>query len=120
DNKVTAKAPDPAVRDHLERFIDSEGAALGEEVIRVMTLTSKTSADVRIEGLQKIVSCPGRKRTDDGREGMMGTYADDKPVNIRLGVLGIGDVALTSVNAEIYSRILQRLKAETPMAKTVF
>jgi hypothetical protein len=119
DNKVPVKAPDPAVREHLERFMESEGALLGEEVIRVMTLTTKTSDDVRIQGEQKTVSCPGRKRTDSGREGMTGSYVDAGPVAIRLGVLGIGDVALTSVDAEIYSRILARLKAETPLANTV-
>jgi hypothetical protein len=84
-----------------------------------MTLTAKTSDNVRISGAQKTVSCPGRKRTDAGREGMAGTYADSDPVNIRLGVLGIDNVALTTVNAEIYSRILLHLKSETPMANTV-
>lgn len=119
DNKVKPTAPDAAVRDRLEHFIDAEGAVLGEEVIRVMTLTTRTSDDVRIWGGEKTVSCPGRKRTDAGREGMAGTYADSDPVSIRLGVLGIDNVALASVNAEIYSRILQHLKAETPMANTV-
>ena len=119
DNKVTAKAPDPEVRERLERFIDSEGALLGEEVIRVMTETTKTSGDVRIAGAEKTISCPGRKRTDAGREGMTGTYVDGPAVEMRLGMLGIGDVAMTAVNAEIYSRILARLKAETPMANTV-
>ena len=31
-----------------------------------------------------------------------GSYEDGEPVNIRLGVLGIGDTALASVNAEVY------------------
>ena len=119
DKKVVAKEPDPAVRDRLEHFIDAEGAVLGEEVIRVMTLTMRTSDNVRIWGAQKTVTCPGRKRIDAGREGMGGTYADSDPVNIRLGVLGIDNVALTTVNAEIYSRILLHLKSETPMANTV-
>ena len=119
DNKVAIKAPDPEVRERLEQFMESEGALLGEEVIRVMTDTTKTSGDVRIAGAEKTISCPGRKRTDAGREGMTGTYVDSPPVELRLGMLGIGDVAMTAVNAEIYSRILARLKAETPMANTV-
>jgi neutral ceramidase len=119
DKKVAAREPDAEVRNRLEHFIDAEGAVLGEEVIRVMTLTTKTSDNVRIWGAQKTVSCPGRKRTDAGREGMAGTYADSDPVNIRLGVIGIDNVALTTVNAEIYSRILLHLKSETPMTDTV-
>jgi neutral ceramidase len=40
-------------------------------------------------------------------------------VPLRLGVLGIGDVALTSVDAEVYALISQRLKRQSPMANTV-
>ena len=119
DNKVPAKPIDPAVRDRLEQFINAEGAILGEEVIRTMTLAKQTSGDVRIWGAQKTVSCPGRKRTDQGREGMMGTYADSDPVEMKLSVIGIGDVAFAGVNAEVYSRIAQHLRSESPMSNTV-
>jgi neutral ceramidase len=119
DAKVPVKPIDPAVRDRLERFIESEGQLLGEEVIRVMTETTSTSGDRRIWGAQKTVSCPGRKRTDSGREGMAGSYADAAPIDIRLGVLGVGNVALTSVNAEVYSRISLRMKSQSPLANTV-
>ena len=37
----------------------------------------------------------------------------------RLAVLGIGDIALTSVNAEIYAPISQRMKKRSPLANTV-
>jgi hypothetical protein len=40
-------------------------------------------------------------------------------VHIRLGVLRIGDVALASVDAELYSAIGKRLKEQSPMANTV-
>jgi hypothetical protein len=65
------------------------------------------------------VTCPGRKRTDTGREGKTGTYVDGDPVEIRLGALRIGTVALTWVDAEIYTPIGQRLKRESPIANTV-
>lgn len=119
DRKVPAKPIDPAVRDRLEKFIDGEGAVLGEEVIRVMTLTTATSGDVRIWGAQKTISCPGRKRTDQGREGMTGSYIDDSPVEMRLSLIGIGDVAFTGVNAEVYSRISQHMRSQSPLANTV-
>lgn len=40
-------------------------------------------------------------------------------MNVRLGVLRIGDIALASIDAEIYSPIGMRLKKESPLANTV-
>jgi hypothetical protein len=110
---------DLKVADNLERWIESEGQLLGEEVIRVMTHTTRVEGDVRIWGAQETVMCPGRQRTNVGREGSTGTYVDSAPVSIRLGVLGIGNTALATVNAELYSAIAQRLKKQSPMANTV-
>jgi neutral ceramidase len=119
DGKVEAKPADPKVRDQLERVMESEGVLLGEEVIRVMTETTRMSTDPAITADQKLITCPGRRRIDNAREGSPGTYADGDPVDIRLGVLRIGDVALASVDAEIYSTIGLRLKKESPLANTV-
>lgn len=95
------------------------GKLPGEEVIRVMTNTRKMTADVRIWGAQNTLACPGRQRTNTGREGSPGTYQDGGPVKMRLGVLGIGDIALTTVNAEVYNLISQRLKKQSPISNTV-
>ena len=119
DGKVAAGLLDSHVRDQLERIMDSEGVLLGEEVIRVMTNIRQLDASPSIAAEQKTVACPGRKRTDTGREGKPGTYEDGDPVEIRLGALRIGNIALTSVNAEVYSAIGLRLKRESPMSNTV-
>ena len=118
DGKVKAAPLDPKVKDVLERVMDSEGILLGEEVIRVMTNIKRLEASANITAAQKTVTCPGRKRTDTAREGTPGTYEDGDPVDIRLGVMRIGNIALTSVDAEVYSAIAQRLKRESPMADT--
>ena len=118
DGKVKAARVNPKVEDVLERVMDSEGILLGEEVIRVMTNIKRLEASPNITAAQKTVTCPGRKRTDSTREGTPGTYEDGDPVNIRLGVMRIGNIALTSVDAEVYSPIAQRLKRESPMADT--
>jgi hypothetical protein len=110
---------DPKVADRFERWIESEGQLLGEEVIRVMTNIRTRSGDVAIWGAQRTITCPGRQRTNGGREGEPGIYKDSDAVNIRLGMVGIGDIALTTVNAEIYTLISQRLKKNSPMANTV-
>jgi neutral ceramidase len=119
EEKVTLQTLDPKVRDALERVMESEGVLLGEEVIRVMTNTTRTDSSPAIVADQDIVTCPGRRRIDKAREGSPGTYTDGDPVHIRLGALRIGNVALTSVNAEIYSTIAKRLKERSPMANTV-
>jgi hypothetical protein len=119
DGPLVGKPMDPKVMDRLERLMESEGAVLGEEAIRVMTDATRTETSARIWGRQAKISCPGRTRTDKGREGMVGTYTDGPAVPIRLGVLGIGDVALTSVDAEVYNLISQRMKKESPMTNTV-
>jgi neutral ceramidase len=119
DGKVPYRRPDPQVADRFERWIQSEGDVLGEEVIRVMTNVQDRSANVAIWGAQTNISCPGRVRTDSGREGAPGTYKDGPPVDIRLGVVGIGDIALGAVDAEIYTLIGQRAKKNSPLAHTV-
>jgi neutral ceramidase len=120
-----AKPADPKVIDDMFRFIESQGQILGEEVIRVMTWTKKTTSDVRIAGLQKEVSCPGRKRTNGDpwdpktREAMEGTYVDAPPRVYKIGVLGLGTVALGWVNGEIYTRIGLEAKSASPLKDTM-
>jgi len=120
EGKVPRQPLDPRVRDNLERWMESQGQMLGEEVIRVMTHTTHRAASVRLWGAQKVLTCPGRRRTNTGREGSPGSYEDsDDPVRIRLGVLGIGTTALATVNAEVYSAIGQRAKKQSPLTNTV-
>ena len=89
DGTVQITQMDPQVRERLERWIESEGDLLGEEVIRVITDATRSEHNVRIWGSQTEVTCPGRTRTDKGREGTAGTYADGPPVPIRIGVLQV-------------------------------
>jgi neutral ceramidase len=112
-------AVDPKILARQALMISSLGQLLGEEILRVMDLTKRTDTKITISADQKIISCPGRKRTNTGRQGAAGTYVDGDPVNIRLSLLKIGDIALTGVDAEIYSLIGQRIKKESPFAKTI-
>ena len=115
---AAAPALAKAVND-LNNWVDSMGRVMGEEVLRAMDTTKKTYSDVRIWGGTKTFSCPGRNRTDNLREGGPGTYVDGEPVNIRLGLLTIGNTAFASVNAEVYNPIALRLKKESSIANTV-
>jgi neutral ceramidase len=101
-------------------WIEAEGMLLAEEVLRVAQGLDGGESDVRIAGAQKTVSCPGRTRTNQGREGQPGMYTDGPDVNMLIGVLGVGEVGLAHINAEVYNAVGQGIKANSPMANTVF
>jgi hypothetical protein len=97
----------------------SMGQMLGEEVLRAMREAKPGDTAARIFGKETTVSCPGRERTNEGRGGVAGTYKDGPLVQIRVGLLMINDIAIGAVNSEVYNAIAQRLKKESPYAKTM-
>jgi neutral ceramidase len=103
----------------VEETMRAEGVILGQEVLRVMFLTRARTADVRIAGAQKMVTCPGRTRLDNAREGVQGRYEDGPPVSIRVSALRIGPAALVGINAEVYTDIGLRIKGESPLANVM-
>ena len=105
--------------DQQKQMIVSMGQFLGEEVLHVMRGMERTDSDVEIRGGVKTVSCPGRTRTNEGRAGFEGTYKDADPVEIKLGLLRIGDITIGAVNAEVFNPIAERLKKESPYARTM-
>ena len=129
DRKVEGKPMDPVERDRLQQWMQAEGLVLGEVVVRAMTHGTPRERNVRIGGQEKVIDCPGRERADPGAHvnsgptpfviGMPASYKDGPDIPIRIGVLGIGDVALTHVDAEIYTLIGQRIKHQSPMAHTM-
>jgi len=102
-----------------KEMITSMGQIIGEEVLRVVRETKSGQADGRILGKAQTITCPGRERTNEGRGGIAGTYKDGSPVQIGLGLLMIDDIAIGAVNGEVYNMIAQRLKRESPYAKTM-
>jgi neutral ceramidase len=98
---------------------NSMGLFLGEEVKYVMRNTPRTESSMKISAAQKEIKLPGRNRTNTGRAGYPGTYTSGDSVSIRIGVLLLGDIALTYVNGEVFSPIATKLKKESPYAHTV-
>jgi hypothetical protein len=101
------------------QMVSSMGQFLGEEVLHVMRGIDRTDTLLPLAGLSSTVQCPGRERTNQGRAGFEGTYKDGNPVDIRLGLLRIGDVMIGAVNAEVFNPIAQRLKRESPYKATM-
>jgi neutral ceramidase len=105
--------------DEQKELTNSMGQLLGEEVLRIMREAKNAEADGRLFGKVQTITCPGRERLDQGRAGINGTYKDGPPVEIKLGLLMIDDIAIGTVDAEVYNLIAQRLKTESPYAKTI-
>jgi len=101
------------------QMVLSMGQFLGEEVLQAMREIDRLDAAVPIVGRFSTISCPGRERTNDGRAGFEGSYKESGPVEIRLGLLRIGDVMIGAVNAEVFNPIAQRLKSESPYKATM-
>ena len=109
---------DPVVQ-HLmsqQRAIASAlGVVLAQEVLSVARdRCDRPRASVRLVAEQRVVHSPGRRRTDTGRAGRPGTYVEDAPVPLRVGLLRLGDVAVGSVDAELFTEIGQRFRRESP------
>jgi len=103
-----------------KQMILSMGQFLGEEVLHVSRASLERPVSVAsIAGAQETVTCPGRKRLNEGRAGYPGTYTDGDPVNIRLSLLKIGDTVIGGVDAELFTDIAQRFKRESPYKHTL-
>jgi hypothetical protein len=101
------------------QMVLSMGQFLGEEVLHVFASIRRMDTAVQISGSVSTINCPGRERTNQGRAGFEGAYKESDPVEIRLGLLRIGDVMIGAVNAEVFSPIAQRLKRESPYKATM-
>jgi neutral ceramidase len=101
------------------QMASSMGQFLGEEVLYVMRGIERLDSTATIAAGTTTATCPGRERTNDGRAGSEGTYKDAAPVDIRLGLLRVGEVMIGAVNAEVFNPIAQRLKRESPVKATM-
>jgi neutral ceramidase len=113
---------DPVVKRLMkeqEMINNAMGVMLGEEVKHVMRGISRPLTKANIKASQEVLSFPGRKRTNQGRGGFDGTYVDGDSVSIRVGVLLVGDIALGTVNGEVYNPIATQFIKESPFARTM-
>lgn len=120
EQSVDVHTATPFAARQLADFQQALGVVLGEEVIRTMTYTDFSDGAPEIWGKQTNLTCPGRRRLNSGREGMAGVYEDGDDVVLRLGLLAIGDIAIGTTNAEVYSPIGQQLKKKSAMTKTLY
>ncbi len=99
-------------------LVDALGRILGEAAVRAAG-NAKTTADASIRGAQKLLTCPGRRVEPGSTPRAEYKFTDADPVNIRLGLLTINDVALAGVSGEVFTLIARRLQRELPFKHTV-
>ncbi len=99
-------------------MVDALGKILGEEAVRVAN-GIRTSPQARIQGAQKVVRCPGRKVEAGPRPRKEYKFEDAEPVEIRLSVLTLGEIALAGVSREVLTPIYLHLKRQSPVRQTI-
>jgi len=118
--QVERRNNDPVTDRALKRWMDAQGQVVGEEAIRVMSKMDRLSGDVRMGAQQSVMYCPGRELVEVVERGYPGTYKDGEDAKIRLGFLGINEIALAVISRDAYSMIGQHVKAKSPLSKTMF
>ena len=102
-----------------KQMILSMGQFLGEEVLHVIRGMERTESNAPIYAGYKTIRCPGRERTNSGRAGSPGEYQDAGPVELRLGLVRVGQTVIGAINAEVFNLIAQRFKKESPYTATM-
>jgi len=103
-------------------YVHVLGALIGSRSVRVMRESIRPVDKAFIWSAQENFTCPGRVRLDTGnpaRENVFPGYKEGPDVNLKVGVLRIGDINFATVNGEVYSQIAMRLKANAPANKTI-
>jgi hypothetical protein len=102
------------------------GAMIGESALDVVKNKMEMQPSAKIWGGQKTISCPGRDSVLPRFElerlafsGVAQEYKDGPPVEIKVGVLRLGDIYMTTINGDVFTDIGLRIKRQSPAAKTM-
>ena len=101
------------------RNVTALGQILGDEAIKTADGIRTSSPRARIVGKQTVVSCPGKRTTQNPAPGKPYTFEDADAVPLRLSLLAINDIAFAGVSGEVLTNIGLRLKRESPFNRTV-
>ncbi|PYH88423.1 hypothetical protein BO71DRAFT_468276 [Aspergillus ellipticus CBS 707.79] len=116
---IPLERPDVAYVPQLFSELTAGGIVLGEEVIRIISTTTEWDSNPTVWTKQANVTCPGRSRMDNAREGVPGYYVNGTDIAIMTGVMGLGDLVLAHVGAEIFTRIGWNIYDNSVMNKTM-
>ena len=97
-------------------LVDALGKMLGEQVVRVSSGIDTATTTANLWGIQRVVSCPGRRWN---RNANPPQATDSDPVNIRLSLVMLNDIALAGVSGEVFTLIHQHLDQRSPFHYTI-
>jgi len=104
-----------------DQYVKMLGWTIGNNAVKAMLYDMSYETDPVIWTGEKLISCPGRERIDKkGRENYDPGYKPAEDVQIGVGLLRIGDIAIATSSGELYTEIGMRVKKESPAAKTMF
>lgn len=111
----------PIAMDRGEDFtmVEGLGRILGEESVRVANSIVAMSSQASLKGAQRVITCPGRRVTPGPLPRREYAFEDADPVDIRLSLLQVNEVALAGVSGEVFTHIYQRLKQQSPFQATM-
>lgn len=111
----------PIVMDQDNDFsmVDALGRILGEETVRVANNIKNLSSEASVWGGQRVINCPGRKAVEGPHPRGEYRFEDSDPVDIRLSLLMLNNIAVTGVSGEVLTPIFLRLGRESPFRHTI-
>ncbi len=96
------------------------GQILGEETVRVARGIKPSPREPAISGAQKVVTCPGQRMAPGtSRRDREIRFVDADPVDIRLSLIRVGDIAFAGVSGEVLTGIGSRLKKQSRLPATM-
>jgi hypothetical protein len=99
-------------------MVDALGKILGEQAVRIAGAIHPTD-QAKIWGKQEVVTCPGRKVEAGPLPRKEYKWEESDPVDIRLSLLMVNDIALSGVSGEVLTRIHEHLKDKSAAGHTV-
>lgn len=111
----------PIVMENGEDFtmVDALGRILGEESVRVANSINDLSPQASVWGAQRVINCPGRKLAAGPHSKGEYQFEDADPVDIRLSLLMLNNIAVTGVSGEVLTPIFLRLEQKSPFRHTI-
>ena len=88
-------------------YVHMLGSLIGSSSVRVMRESIGPVETARIWAGQESFTCPGRERLDvnnPARENVFPGYKEGPDVNLKVGLLRLGDINFATVNGEVYSQ----------------
>jgi hypothetical protein len=105
---------DQKVREPGYSLTETLGRMLGEEALRVAGSVTRMDSAAAVWIANETLQCPGQSLDREAEKKGEFKYIDTSPVDIRLDLLMVGNVAFAGISAEVVTRIYEHLRRDSP------